>query len=205
MNTINSLKKNLIRFFSNSEKKVQYEFHKWKKQLLIADKFIYVFVVICMGIFRPDIVLIISYVLLYPYLILTQRKSQLYHLLTSSIIALIFMILINDQYSYNKEVLTIFGINSFPLFGWACGLFAAYLIYLHWEHKFKFVSLFKKMLLFTGLYWVMLVSIETIAYHILDIKNLSTAIYPWNLRLYPCSFLDANVIFFNGTYIFLYL
>ena len=87
------------------------------------------------------------------------------------------MLIANNQYGYNRNVMTIFGLSSFPLFAWACGLFAAYLIYSHWEHKFKFVNFIKKTLLFIAFYWPLLISIETIAYHVFNIKNLSAAAY----------------------------
>ena len=117
------------------------------------------------------------YVLLYPYLILTARKSAFFHLHIASIIAILWMLLANNQYGYNIEMLKIFGINSYPLFAWALGLFGAYLLYSHWEHKLKNPSLIKKMLLFVAIYLPILISVETIAYHIFNIKNLSTAIY----------------------------
>jgi hypothetical protein len=177
MSPISKIKDWLLKKFSKSEKEFEYEFHKWKKQLIIADKAIYVLIVILLGVFRPDTLMIAVYFLLYPYLLLTARKSAFYHLFIASIISLVWMLIANNQYGYNRNMLIVFGLNSFPLFAWASGLFAAYLIYSHWEHKFKFASPIKKMLLFIAFYWPILISVETIAYHIFNIKNLSTAVY----------------------------
>lgn len=159
------------------KKKVNYEFHKWKKQLIFADKFLYLLVVILLGVFRPDFLMIGVYILLYPYLFLTARKTAFYHLYIASLVALVWMIIANGQYGYNREMLMIFGLNSYPLFAWAVGLFAAYIIYSHWEHKLKFAGPVKKMMLFVAFYWLLLLSVETIAYHLFNIRNLSTAIY----------------------------
>jgi hypothetical protein len=177
MNSLNKLKGRLSHIFSKPEKEIEYKFHKWKKKLLFADNAIYVLVVILLGVFRPDALMIGVYFLLWTYLFLTSRKSAFNHLFVSSIIALIWVLIANNQYGYNKEMLVVFGLNSFPLFAWASGLFAAYLIYSHWEHKFKFSSPIQKMMLFIAFYWPILISVETIAYHIFNIKNLSTAIY----------------------------
>lgn len=177
MSLLNKIKNRVSLIFSQSEKEVGYEFHKWKKQLVFADKTISVFIIILLGVVRPDVLVIGVYILLYPYLFLTARKNAFYHLYLSSLIALIWMIVTNSQYGYNQEMLTIFGLNTFPLFAWASGLFAVYLIYSHWEHKLKYASFIKKMILFVAIYWTILILVETIAYHIFDIKNISAAIY----------------------------
>lgn len=163
--------------FHNSTDKINYEFHKYKKQLLIIDKVIYAIVVLLLGVFRPDLLVIAVYFSLYLYLFLTARKSAFYHLLISSIIALIWMIIAKDQYGYNQKMISVFGLNSYPLFAWAIGLFGAYLIYSHWEHILKEGGLVKKMLLFVAFYWPILISVETIAYHVFNIRNLSAAAY----------------------------
>jgi len=177
MSLLNKIKNRILQVFSKPEKEVKYEFHKWKKQLIIADNAIYVLVVILLGVFRPDALMIGVYFMLYPYLFLTARKSAFYHLYVSSLIALIWMLIANTQYGYNREILIVFGLNTFPLFAWAAGLFAAYLIYSHWEHKLKYAGFVKKMILFVAIYWPILISVETIAYHVFNIKNLSAAVY----------------------------
>ena len=177
MDLLNKIKDKVLQSVFKSEKKAGYGLHKWKKQLLIADKAIYILVVILLGVFRPDVLMICVYFMLYPYLFLTARKNAFYHLYVSSLIALIWMLIASNQYRYNREMLTIFGMNTFPLFAWASGLFAAYLIYSHWEHKFKFASPIKKLMLFAAFYLPIIISVETIAYHVFNIKNLSTAVY----------------------------
>lgn len=177
MKLLYKIKRVISQIFSKSKKEAKYKLHKWKKQLVILDKVVYLLVVILLGILRPDILMIGVYFMLYPYILLTARKTAFYHLCVSSLIALIWVFIAKNQYGYNKEMLIIFGLNSFPLFAWASGLFGVYLIYSYWEHKFKFVSPIKKIMLFVAFYWPILISVETIAYHIFNIKNLSTAVY----------------------------
>jgi len=152
-------------------------FHKWKKQLLYFDKFLYVAVVLSLGLFRIDFLMICVYVFLFPYLLFTQRKDAIYHLVVSSFVALVWMLIANDQYGYNREVILFFGLNTFPLFAWASGLFAAYIIYSHWEYKVLSKGWISKLSLFTFIYVILLVVFETAAYHLFGIHNLSTASY----------------------------
>lgn len=119
--------------------------------------------------------LIIVYILLLFYLFLF-RKVLLKYLLVSSIVSLVWILIANNQYGYNKDVLFIFGLNTFPLFAWALGLFAVYLIYLYVLKKFEFVGI-KKGLLFVAFYWPLLILGETIGYHVFNFKNLSAAVY----------------------------
>ena len=179
----NKIKKSISGIYFKPKKKIKYEFHKWKKQLIIADEIISVAVIalIFLGVFSLDYLMIGVYLLLYPYLFLTARKNAFYHLYVSSIISLIWVFLANSQYTYNKMVLTFLGLNAYPLFAWASGLFAVYMIYSHWEHKIKSISFIKRLGLFTIFYLVFLISVETIAYHffnIIDIANIAYAGLP---------------------------
>src|SRR3990167_8107089 len=93
----------------NLKKEIKYEFNKWKKQLLIADKIITIIVILFLGLLSPDYVVIAAYFLIIPYLILTRRKVLFYHLMVSSAIALIWMLIANNEYLYNQDFLTIAG------------------------------------------------------------------------------------------------
>ncbi len=152
-------------------------FHPWKKQLLFIDKIISIIVLILMGFFNPNFLIITAYFLLFPYLILTKRISAIKHLILASAVALIWMIFAHDYYGYNFSTFNFFGLNSFGLFAWAAGLFVSYLLYSHWEYKIQSNSLWKKLLLFIFLYWITMLFAETFAYHVLDIKNLTNAVY----------------------------
>lgn len=173
----NSIKKEVSKRFNSSKKRIKYEFHKWKNQLIIADKALYIIIFLLLGLLRPDIVMMVVYFSLYPYLFLTKRKKAINHLLIASVVSLGWMLIANSQYKYNQKMFLIFSLNSYPLFTWAVGLFAAYLIYSHWEPIIKKHSLIKKMLLFVAFYWSLLIIAETLAYHGFNIKNLATASY----------------------------
>lgn len=188
--------------------KISYEFHKWKKELLYIDSILSIIVVLLLGIFKPDLVVIVAFFLIIPYLLLTQRKILIYHLIVAFLISLIWMLIAKNHYRYNQPFLSILGINLYPLFSWTIGLFVLYVIYSHYEHKLKEQTFSKKIILFIAFYWPILIIVETIAYHLFNIKNISTAIYK-GLPLCSCmhaplwmqiSYFSIGIIFFLVCY-----
>jgi hypothetical protein len=121
--------------------------------------------------------LITIYIILCPFLLLTNRKKALYHLLVASVIAVFWMLYANGMYSYNMEMLTVYDFTLFPAFAWAVGLFVVYMAYSKSEDYIKIQSMLKKVILFVAIYWVFLLVAETIAYHIIGFQNLATATY----------------------------
>lgn len=166
-------------------KNIKYEFHKWKNELLIADKILYFLVIFLLGLFRPDYVVLAAYLLLIPYILITQRKSLYQHFVLASIIALVWMLIAKDEYRYNRDFLTFAGINIYPLFAWAIGLFGAYVIYSHYEHILGEKGFMRQSALFATFYWPLLIAAESIAYHIFGIRNIAASIYP-GLPLCDC-------------------
>ncbi len=170
-----------IKSLNSVEKKavheIKYEFHKWKKQIVIADIVISIFIILLLGIFRPDYVVMAAYFFTIPYLLLTQRKILSYHLLVASSVAFIWMLIAKNEYRYSRDFAAIAGISMFPLFAWATGLFAIYLIYSHYEHILKKEGFIRKLLLFLAFYWLFLIVSETVVYHTFNIHNLATAEY----------------------------
>lgn len=157
------------------KKEIEYGYHKWKKQLLIA---VIVLVVLLFGLFGLEYVLIASYFLLIPYLIITKRKILLYHLMVASVVAIIWMFIARREYGYNQDFHEIAGISLFPLFAWALGLFVVYVIYSHYKHVLKKQGFVWKLLLFSAFYLPLLITIETVAYHVGNIQNEVAAACP---------------------------
>jgi hypothetical protein len=154
-----------------------------KKKIFILDRVILAVIFLSFAFMRPDYIIAIAYLLTIPYLFFTNRKKAFYHLMVASIVAIVWMLIAKDQYSYNKDMLNIGGIVIFPLFAWALGLFGAYLIYSHWEEKFD--NTFHKFLFFVALYWPILLLFDGVAYHIFNIKNIATAAYS-GLKICDC-------------------
>ncbi|MBI2139015.1 hypothetical protein HYU13_05470 [Candidatus Woesearchaeota archaeon] len=163
---------------TNVKSNFRLKFHKWKPQLLVLDKTLSLLIVILLGIYRPDYVIIAAYLLAIPYILITRRKLLLSHFIVSSLIALVWMLIAKGQYAYNRPFLVFSGINLYPLFGWAVGLFLIYLVYSHYEHIFFERGFLRQLLLFIAFYWPLLLAVESIAYHLFDIRNVAAAQYP---------------------------
>ncbi len=174
--------------------------------LLFLDAFVFAFIFSLNHVFRPDILAIVVYLSLYFYLILTKRKKDIVYLLISSLLSILWTVIAKDNYGYNREMVYIFGFNAFPLFAWATGLAAFYLVYSDIERIFiKNSGYAKSFFLFSLLYFFFIIILETIAYHIFDIKNIATAIYP-GLPICDCihapkwmqaSYFLIGLIYFN--------
>lgn len=121
-------------------------------------------------IFRPDVLMGIIYLGILVYLLFFGRKKELYYLLIASVIAFIWVFVARSQYGYNQDMYVAFGLNFFPLFAWPVGLFASYLVYSRLNYKRKF-------LIFVVAYCSVLILMETVFYHVFDVKNLATAAY----------------------------
>ncbi len=122
---------------------------------------------------RPDYLVMWGFLLLIPFLLLTKRKTQLLNLLLAAVIGFSWMLIGGNQYGYNHSMLKLLGFNSFPLFAWPLGLFAVYLIVSRLGIKHPF----NRILVYCLVFWSLLLSAETIAYHVLFIRNIATAAY----------------------------
>jgi hypothetical protein len=155
--------------------------------LLIFDKVISVLVLLSLNVstIRADFMMMAVYLLLFPYMYLTDRKKAIVHIIISSIMACGWILIAKGQYGYNREFLVVDGYNIYPLFAWAVGLFGVYLIYAHWVPSFRSHSFVKKILLFTAFYWTLLLGSEILAYHVFNFRNVATASYA-GLPLIDC-------------------
>ncbi len=145
----------------------------WKQPHFLLDTTLAVLVFLSLGLFRPDFVVISVYILLHPYLLLTARKSAIKNLLLSSAVALLWLLIAHKEYGYNTRMFQLFGLNTFPLFAWALGLFAALHLFSCWVRT----TPGRQLLFFTLFYAVALIVLESVAYHLFHIRNLAMAAY----------------------------
>lgn len=161
--------------------------------------------------FRLDYFLIAVYLTFLLYLFVEHRKRLFYHFLVGTGVAIGWMLIGKNEYGYNQDFAGFAGFNFFPLFAWASGLFIAYIIY-RWvkeQIKFKKCDFLWNFLLFTALYWPMLIFGETVGYHVFNVHNLATAQYaglpfcdclhaaPWM----KVAYFTLGPVFFTACYI----
>ncbi len=167
MNAVNKLKTYM---------KKELKSHNWQKFLLF-DLIIIIVTILLLGLLRPDKLLIITYIFTIGYLSFTQRKVLLSHLAVSTIIGFVWTFTISNFYDYGLNFITILGVNIYPALAWSLGLLAAYVLYIYFENRLKCTNILAKIALFITIYWPLLIMAETVAYHAIDIKNLTTASY----------------------------
>ncbi len=132
-----------------------------------------VFCILCsFWIFKghADLVLAYAWIFILVFILITRRFFAVTHLMLATIVALIWVDYAKDYYGYKIVYHTIFGMNLLPLMSWALSLFGLSEVY-------NYLNLTKKrykFLLFVPIFWVFLITFETIAYHILEIRNTTT-------------------------------
>lgn len=130
-----------------------------------------------MEIISAEYLFIGLYLVAFLYLGIKKRWKELYYLFMASLLSVVWVYFANSQYSYNDEMIKVFGLNSYPLFAWTIGLFVFVNMYFFLENVFNFRMRFKKILFFVGLYWSLLIFGETVWYHVFNVQNVATAIY----------------------------
>ena len=174
-----------------------------QKKIKYYDKILILIILSLFLIIRPDLLVIFTLLLITPYLLLTKRSILFKHLLISFLVAFTWTILSKDHYAYNISMLSIGGIQLFPLFAWTLGLLAVYMLYSHYEHLIKKATIPKKTILFTLIYWPLLLITETLGRHLFEIENMGEVYAglpicncmhgPWWLQL---SYFSMGIIFF---------
>ena len=149
-----------------------------QKKLYIVDVMFIVVAGLLFGLFRPDSVVIAVYFLLFPYMYFTKRKALLVYLGVSSLLAMVWVVIAQEYYGYNIAFLNIFGVTVFPFFAWATGLFGLWVLFGSvLQHKQE-ESFYKRFVMCSLVYSIVLISVEYIAYHHLRIQNVATSEYP---------------------------
>lgn len=149
------------------------ESHRFKMDIFIA-----LTAFLSAHFFLIDDILLVVYVLVIPYFIATRRKRLLYYLAVSTTISFIWMIMSMNYYVNNNNYMQVIGVNLYPLLAWSLGLVGSYVVYSYLKKKWKASGFISDLSLYLGIYWVLLLSVETVGYHFLYIRNAITAIYP---------------------------
>lgn len=144
----------------------------------IPDVALVLVVILLTGLIRGDRLMMIVYFLLYPYLWVSGRRKSVFYLLLASGMAFLWMLISRGNYGYNRvEMLSVAGFNLFPFFAWSLGLFVVYLIQSEWKYLKNKKNRLKRFTVFAIMYWSILITLETVFYHIFKLKNLVTAPY----------------------------
>lgn len=150
-----------------------------KRQILLFDSLFIIVLILLMWLFKSMFqwILIAAFFVVIISLWITGRTRHILDLIIALSISLIWNVTAKDQYGYNLGFVKIYGVTLMPLFAWTLGLFALYILYSHYQKQFKFKRFYKRFILFTIIYWSLLMMIETVAYHFVGIRNIATSNY----------------------------
>jgi hypothetical protein len=144
-----------------------------KKHLfLITDLIILLVIITGISLFQniADSVLILFWFVIATYLISFRRYKSFTHLLISTCIATGWVYLARDHYDYNYGYYSVAGMNLLALMSWSLGMFGVLEIFNHFVFRRKIIHF----LIFVLIFWVLLIFIETWAFHVIKIRNIAT-------------------------------
>jgi hypothetical protein len=119
---------------------------------------------------QADVVLIIFWVFIGIYTLLNKRYDSFKHFIISTIIAFLWVWCARNNYGYNHTYYLVAGLNLLPIAAWSMGLLFVSEILNHFAVEKKVIRL----IVFTLLYWCALLAIESYAFHVIGIRNIST-------------------------------
>ncbi len=173
---------------------------------LTADFAIIILVLLLLAVFQSDTVFIAMYVLLSAYLVLTQRTGLFFPLATASLVATAWIYLAQDYYAYDRSFHIFHNMNLWPWLAWAWGLFLVCYLYRGLEARYAIQGRLARLLVFSLMFWALLISAETFAYHSLGLMNVATREYgglPWCDCIHGPGWMQAGYLALGPLYFML--
>jgi len=149
---------------------------KKKKVYFIAGDILFIiFLSFFIFFFREHIELVYLFVFITGITLfyLKGKKEQLKNLIIAFLIALIWSFIGKSYYGYNYDYVMVYGVSLFPLFAWTLGLYLLYVIYKYHLKWFKIKKNYQKIILYIFIYWFFLITMETVAFHIIGIRDIA--------------------------------
>jgi hypothetical protein len=146
---------------------------KDKNKLFLTLDLIFMFLTITgVSLFRDkaDIVLIIFWFFVGLYTWVSKRNDSFLHFIVSTCIAILWVWFARANYGYNYLYYSVGGLNLLPIAAWSMGLLCICEILNHFAVK----RILVRVVVFTLLFWCALITIETYAFHVIGIRNIST-------------------------------
>jgi hypothetical protein len=139
---------------------------------MILDITIVLIIISGISIFqdKADIVLIVFWFIIAIYSLFLKRYSSFFHLTISTFIAFMWVYIARDNYGYNYNYTTLAGMNLLPVMAWALGMTGALEIFSNFIIRRKMI----RFLAFSLAFWVLLIIVETYAFHIINIRDIAS-------------------------------
>ena len=147
-----------------------------KNALLLGDLLILLLIIAGISVFQKhaDLVLLGFWFAILIYSIISGRYKSLIHLVISTGIAVGWVYVARNNYGYNYSYSVIAGMNLLAILSWALGMLGVSEILNH----IRFKNYIFRFILFVPVFWIVLILIETYAFHIIEIRNTMTGNSP---------------------------
>jgi len=144
---------------------------------LMTDLAIITLILLLLAVFQSDTIFIAMHVFLSAYLVATQRTGLLFPLATALLVSTTWIYLAQDYYAYDRSFLVIGNMNLWPWSAWVWSLFLVCYVYRGVEARYAIRGRLNRLLVFSLIFWFMLISAETFAYHSLGLVDIATLKY----------------------------
>jgi len=126
-------------------------------RIVYFDILFFVVVIILIGLFNYDYVMLLVLLVIYPYLKISGRLHFFIAFGVAVFLSAVWAYIAVEYYEYSLNGLKIGIFNLYPVFFWTYGLFILKLFYSGIQHLFKGRNLILKMLIFSSLFWAGLI------------------------------------------------
>jgi hypothetical protein len=135
---------------------------------------------------REDLAMMLSFIFTILLIILTKRYILFRYLVLSLVFALLWVLIIDEGYYYSSGGLEFLGINVYVFLSWIVWLFVMQLLFFYMEDAFfnRFPG-WLKIITFIIIYWIFIITAETLSFHVFNFRNAGGQGYP-GLPLCDC-------------------
>lgn len=138
-----------------------------RKRLEMTFEFsLFALFIILFPFVRKDILIFAFYSIIYFYILKFKRKSLKY-LGLSTLIAIIWVSITKDYYIYTPDMVTLFGLDVYPMLAWSLGLLGLRELYNYVKPK----NTLKAIIIIAIVYATTLIILETVSYHVIGFRN----------------------------------
>lgn len=120
---------------------------------------------------HADVVLLSVWIFIVGYVWWMRRYSVLLHQAMATAFAFGWVFFARDYYGYEYDYLSVFGLNTLPLMAWTLSLLALG----EWCNSLNLKKKEYRLIIFVPLFWFFLILFETVAYHVLGLRNTPTS------------------------------
>ena len=148
----------------------------WKKTLS-ASAVICALMILSLGLFNRGYLVLVPYAAVMSILVLCRSRIFLFALSVSTFLGFAWVYIARGLYSYSNDSLTLMGMHMFTLIAFSMGLLGVYAIYSQFQQKLSLRLFKQRLLLYSFIYWILLIPFEWIGYHKFQIQNSATSAY----------------------------